>query len=865
MRNRLIVTWTLLATLLATVLVVTSLRASGSEGPGASAAGPTASSTPDDPGGEPDIPAPDVPPSPDQVSFAVDAGLHPAIATIDPVHEGGSPRPIARLRSTGGVESDVVLGELTVSVRSDDELDAFLGRWNGQLIDTVPADEGDEYTDHLVSVDPSTAMLDQLAVDLLAVEPHHAGVFAASDDDAFALMAIAAHETATHGTLVTMNWLTPSSGVAEGTSAEDPGRESETDPNRRSDAFTWNWISSTAPQASGIDAAWQLLRWNVGNRVKIMIVDNGFFYNEDLPLEAKIRHGEWRVENPGKCSNDSDCPFHGTDVAMAAMGRVDNGFGTAGPASNVADLIAMSRSGSTYEQLKAIRKVADEERPDVINMSFGGNVTTFQGSAERIYGRWFKKVRDDYGALAFAASGNDGIDVDNNDALTVPCELPGVVCVGGVDGDAVRHDGSNYGTKTGSGSVEIYGPFCVYALQNPDVPGDSSTKTTCGTSVASPVVAGVAALVMAANPTLGPTEVWQIMKDTAHDDSLGTEIGGGHHRRIDAYRAVATAMGRPYTLPTITIHGPTADDQIGPNDFFDLDASAENFAGLDLAIQWTRPGGELVNGAPTTDPVTVGELGPGTHTFIASATDVMGLTMTRTLNVQIANTPPTVSISSPAANTYRYTVEEVLLDGSTSDADELWAALSDDAVTWSVRREGSTDVVFETTGHQSAIPANTLSAGDYEVRFRGADPAGQAIVDTALLTMLAVPAGESLPKPTMISPTIDEQHATGPGGTAAVRLRATATDVQDGSIDGRRMRWTAEQGDTRIVLCEGSDLSTGGGGIAVDQDCSDVTVQLEIPPESPWNSRWTITVEVVDSAGLPGRTSRAVTVQDIEG
>ncbi|MDJ0770848.1 MAG: S8 family serine peptidase [Ilumatobacter sp.] len=877
MRNRIIVSWTLVAALLATVLVVTSLGRSGEDTTQAADAapantpptdtGPDTTTDPvvvdvvDEPSVEPDIPAPPVPPQPDQVSFAVDGSLQPEVPEIAPVNAGDAPRQTARLRSTGGVESDIVLGELTVSVRSDDALQAFLDRWNGTVVDTIEPDEGDEYTDHLVAVDPSTAPVEQLAGDLLAVEPHHDGEFAVSDELALSLMSIAAHETAYHGTEVALNWMTTSTGVVDGTSAEDPGREGNDDPTRRSDAFQWNWISSTAPQASGIDAAWQLMHQNVGTRVKMMIVDGGFVYNEDLPAQAKIRGGQWGVENPKQCSGGTDCPWHGTDVAMAAMARLNNGFGTAGPASYVADLIAVVPGGdNTYERYKSIRNVVKEERPHIVNMSFGSNITSLQGSAERIYGRWFRKVRDEYGALPFSSAGNDGIDVDSNDALTTPCELEGVVCVGGVDGDAKRHGNSNYGTKTGGGSVEIYGPHCVYALANHDVPGDSTTKTTCGTSVASPVVAGVAALVIAANPTLGPKQVWQIIKDTAHTDNLGSEVTG-HHRRIDAYRAVATALGHTYTLPTLTIEAPTPDDEIGADDWVDLVATAENFAGMPLPIQWSRIGGELVNSVPTTDPVSLGELEPGRHTFIARATDVMGHTTTRTLEIEVANTPPRVSISSPAANTYRYTVEEVLLDGSTSDADDDWASLTDADVSWTVRREGNGEVVFQTTGHQSVIPANTLSVGDYEVVFRGIDPGGVAISDTALLTMLMVPPGESLPKPTIISPTTNEVYEIGSGAAvASVHLQASATDAEDGAIAGTRMRWVAEQGETRIVLCEGSELNEGGGGIAVVQDCSDVMVQLPSPPEAPTNPKWTLTVEVVDSAGLPGRLSRTVSV-----
>ncbi len=868
--TRLVAAWTAVAAVGASALIATSLSASGApEATGAvpepapGATDPTSEIVVDEPSTEPDLPPPADPPSPDQLDIVVDDDLVPATERIAGLEPGDAPRPTARLRSAGGTESDIVLGELAVAFDDADELDAFLDRRNATVLDaTEPFAEG-EPTDYLVRVDLATADVDRAAADLLAIEPHHDGDFAASDPDAVALIAIAANEAAVYGTDVTLNWLAELNDVRDGNVVDD---------TTRADVFEWSWISSTEPQETGIDAAWQLLYGygGLGNKVRMLIADNGFFPNADFPDVAEIHGRDWRSSNATPCSGGNSCPFHGTDVVMAAMGRIDNRFATAGPAAPIAELVAYDRDGSLRKQMKTIRNLAKDRDVDIVNMSFGSNVTAFQGSAERKYGRWFRGIRDDHGVLSFASAGNDGIDVDSNDALVVPCEIEGVVCVGGLTaGDAEegipaqRHSGSNYGSSTGGGSVEIYGPHCVVALANPDVPGDAGTKTSCGTSFASPVVAGVAALVMAANPTLGPEQVWQVMKDTAHTDSLGAEVTG-HTRRIDAYRAVASAMGRPYLPPTLTIESPTADDEIGPFDFFDLVASAENFAGLDLPIQWRRVGGDVVNATPTTDPVGMSELGPGRHTLLATATDVMGVSATRTLTIEVANTPPVASITSPAANTYRYTVEPVLLDASSSDPEAWEEAVPDSETSWTVTRTSDGAKVFEATGHQSSIPANTLGAGDYEVRFVAVDVDGSASSDVALLTMLEVPPGESLPDATIIAPEHDDEYATG-GGPASVRLVGTAQDAQDGVLPGTSMRWVAEQGETRIVLCEGSDLVESGDGFGVHTDCSDVTVDLPVPPEAPDNWRWLITLEAIDSYGLPGRDGHAVHVQAFEG
>jgi hypothetical protein len=158
-----------------------------------------------------------------------------------------------------------------------------------------------------------------------------------------------------------------------------------------------------------------------------------------------------------------------------------------------------------------------------------------------------------------------------------------------------------------------------------------------------------------------------------------------------------------------------------------------------------------------------------------------------------------------------------------------------------------------------------LAPGDYEVQFAATDDGGMTGTDSSLLTILDVPPGESLPSVQIYSPTPGEHHGVGTGD-ATLTLHAGATDPEDGVVPGTRFRWVAEQGDTRVVLCEGAELASGGGFVAPGTgDCSNVDVTLGIPPEAPVNSTWTITVEVYDSADLPARASRAVTIQATVG
>lgn len=888
MKNRQYLTWAAAATAVASVLTIATVASGG----GGADVAPTASgstqpattapnASPAEPVAEapeptiepvvdpivepPDRPPTDtVPPDPGNLDIVVDGGLAPDRTAIEPLTDGGAPREIGRIRSTEGVESDIVLDELHVSVRSEDELAGLLERRNGEILEAGDADEfGDGFTDYLVRVDPSTADTGSLAANLAAFEDFHVGTMTVGAPGVEALLAIAAEETARYGLLVSPNWVEQSADIRGGSTDEW-----STIALNGADAFEYPWLQTGGPQDGGVTAAWQLLYGvgGIGNRSKLLVVDDGYFGNGDQPANITTRKADWKEYGWGAGSASGSGAFHGTHVVIAAAGQVDNDYGAAGPGGPVTDLIVMTGKSGTWSRFRDVKRVVDDERPHVVNMSLSSDITSFIDLNQWRADRHFRKIRDDYGALVFASASNDSRNIDAGNDLVLPCESNFVVCVGGVQGGMgpdedwnvaelplARHPVSNWGTETGSGSVEIWGPHCVLSISDPERPNDVGLRWVCGTSFATPHLAGVATLVRAANPTLGPTEVWAILRDTAHNDPLGAEVTG-HVRRVNAYRAVATAMGRPYTAPSFTQTSPEIGETFSQTDPLDLAGRFTSFANLDLPIQWSRPDGTPI-GEPTTDPVVIGELPPGTNVFTATATDVFGNVAHAQVVIEIENIDPSVNITSPSSNAYRYEPEAILLAGSTGDADLLHQPLPDEDVTWTVRREGSGDVVFTATGHTAEIPSSTLTAGDYEVLMRGVDAAGATVGDSTLLTILAVPAGESLPTVSMGAPLAGASFSV--NGTAdAIELSATAVDQQDGALPGTRFRWIAAYEDHQIVLCEGGEV-----GGAAGTDCANAVVSLPMPPGAPENLEWEITVEAYDSANLPGRATAIISVE----
>ena len=88
--------------------------------------------------------------------------------------------------------------------------------------------------------------------------------------------------------------------------------------------------------------------------------------------------------------------------------------------------------------------------------------------------------------------------------------------------------------------MDIWAPgTLIHTVPNPD----SSNPLLNGTSMAAPIVSGIAALLASINPSLKPDDIRNILRDTAHTDSPDPKS----NRILNGYRAVLTAIG--FALP----------------------------------------------------------------------------------------------------------------------------------------------------------------------------------------------------------------------------------------------------------------------------------------------------------------------------
>ena len=780
--------------------------------------------------------------------FVVDPAVTPGTSTTDPVDGTRDVRQVGAIAFPDGSTADLVVDHVIFHAKSPAELDGFLGRWGGVVLESDEAD--DEGQQHMIKVDPSAADVAPLPANLLAVEPEHVGEHKVGDLRLLKLLALVAQEAAA-GAEVTVSWMAESSEIDDGQVFEGSGIANP------KNVFDWPYMNLGGPQDIGVARAWQLLEaeGKLDAQVRLLVNDGGFIPNTDSAEKWTLSYADVGESNSMDCTGGSDCPWHGTNVIDAAMAEVDNGYGSAGPAGPLAsDVIAVGNGGDVWTQFRRVVRKVDQYRPKVVNMSWGYDTHLFKDAQEYSANRHLKKMNKD-GALVVASAGNDVRNVDD-DVLILPCESSRVMCVGGMGWNTTeKANKSNYGTKDDATSVEIYGPMCVWGLVDPaNAGGDAAVKEVCGTSFSSPFVAGVAALVMAAKPSLNHQQVRDLLNQTAHTGGLGGEWWQGSDRRINAAKAVAKALR---SGPSVQITAPTDKSEHSIGQSFGFKADGADYHGDPLPVQWASSiVGNLAT--PQTGTLAWPELPVGKHVISATAVDEFGDKTTDQITIEVVDEPAKVYIVAPTKNATYPAGTAIQLIGDTFDID-IPGQVPENETKWVVKRNGSK--VHEAIGHQATLPAAKALAGNYMVEF-SAD--GSTV--TRPFKMVAPAPGQTLPTATITSPAQDVTLFYN-GGHPHLTLAGSGTDAEDGSIPGTRYRWTATSQFSSMVLCTGSGVpgQGGKGKFGVTQDCSSVDAEMPYDGKAVGDTVWSVKLEVFDSTGLPAVDTVTVRVQLVVG
>ncbi len=267
---------------------------------------------------------------------------------------------------------------------------------------------------------------------------------------------------------------------------------------------------------TGAPGAWDR---TMGAGVTIAILDTGVDATHP-DLAPQLVSGWNFVTNT---SNTSDVYNHGTGVAGAAAAAINNAVGVAGMAGQARVMPIKISDDSGYGSWSAMAQGlihAADRGARVANISF----SSAAHSASVLSAAQYMKSR---GGLVFVSAGNTGTS-------STAAPTADMIVVGATNPDDTRRSSSTFGP--------------VVSIAAPGTSVYTTTKgggyvAENGTSFASPVAAGVAALVMAANPSLTGAQVEDVLFRSAVDlGATGRDDWFGHGR-VDAAQAVQLALG----------------------------------------------------------------------------------------------------------------------------------------------------------------------------------------------------------------------------------------------------------------------------------------------------------------------------------
>ncbi|MEY2996102.1 MAG: hypothetical protein RLZ86_1236 [Actinomycetota bacterium] len=313
------------------------------------------------------------------------------------------------------------------------------------------------------------------------------------------------------------------------------------------------YLQSPAPSTQGIDlpSAWDVTRGSAN--VVVAVIDTGRLDHPELsgrlvdgydfvsqtknskdgdgwdPDETDV--GDWSESDDPLYTCTVGDPFkpsswHGTHVSGIVAANDDNSVGITGVAPNVRVQhvrVLGTCGGRTSDEAVAIRWAAglpvdgvplNPTPAKVINLSLGSQ--TACAAVEQA------AINDAVaaGVTVVVAAGNAGLDLDTNDFAPSKCD--NVISVAALRYDGSRASYTNYGS-----SVDVAapgGPGGILSLSNGGTRTADSSWTygyKQGTSMSTPIVSGIAALILSVNPNLTPAQVEAIIESSARPFPTG--------------------------------------------------------------------------------------------------------------------------------------------------------------------------------------------------------------------------------------------------------------------------------------------------------------------------------------------------------
>ena len=290
-----------------------------------------------------------------------------------------------------------------------------------------------------------------------------------------------------------------------------------------------------------------------GAGVDVYVVDTGVSTTH-TDFSGRLRSG-FSAINDGRGSND--CNGHGTHVAGTAAGTT---YGVAKAASIIpVRVLDCAGSGSNTGVIAGLDWIIANHSAGVAavaNVSLGGGASLALDTAVQ------NAIND--GVVMAVAAGNSNANACNYS----PARAANAITVGATDRTDVRASYSNFGS-----CLDIFAPGT--SITSAWINSSTAINTISGTSMASPHVAGVAAALLSANPTLSPADISSMLRSSATPNVVSTAGTGSPNYLL----YLDPAGGVIVTPPPVVVTAP-ATPVIG---------IAVALASKSASVSWTAP------------------------------------------------------------------------------------------------------------------------------------------------------------------------------------------------------------------------------------------------------------------------------------
>ncbi len=412
-----------------------------------------------------------------------------------------------------------------------------------------------------------------------------------------------------------------------------------------------------------------------GTGVTVYIIDTGIRFDHQ-EFSGRASSGYDFIDND---TDASDCDGHGTHVAGTVGGT------TVGVAKNVAlkavRVLNCTGSGSYSVVIAGVDWVKNyHTSPAVANMSLGGggSLALDQAVASAVAS----------GVTLAVAAGNSNAPACNYS----PAREPSAITVGATTTSDARASYSNYGS-----CVDIFAPGS--SIYSSTMTSTNTYASWSGTSMATPHVAGVAALYLSANPGASPAQVTAAIVNGATDGVVGNP-GNGSPNKLLYSLLTGSGGGNPPAAPSALSAAAASSSQInlswtdnaGDESGFLIERSLDGF----LFSQIGSVGANVTNYSST-------GLNPGTlYYFRVRAFNSYGNSAySNTANATTLAPPAVTYVHVGAANGFSTPVKNnwtATLDVTVHDASHAPVAGAAVTVAWSGGASGSATAVTNSSG-----------------------------------------------------------------------------------------------------------------------------------------------------------------------